>query len=498
MAASSSDVVVDPSPDIPSGSGAKCATAEKAHAPSIVLEAVPHVECISLDRIGGCGAVVSYVLTNTITAESHVLPAGYWSIEYCDVSGSSVVYSEPDDDAEPVVLDVDACFTKVAYKHPSGELFMQEGSARVQSWDAARSRHKAATLKMTLGASTASAELEAFVFDLAREANQRIYIPAHQLYTVLGLGNFKGVKSTWIARGRARRQARLEGMIGCGLMLSSTHGNAKIKMVSDAAAWRAHCVPSLSISTLGFRLLLVRFAFTVRAKGGIQTEQPRLAAQDVLRSLVSQSLCSKEPLQIPLEWGASWRCVWPRPQPLEQFPCSVQLREGGELTFDELAHVATGPHRNPCATAWWKELQKLLGRFTTKVRLWDLLERCAASTVLAPLLAQLLWPLSLIVEAFFIGQATHPAVKQGSADRVVCAWQSIGDIYGKHMKHRVAQYTLACVEASFGQHCMTMATDKGTIAGLPLQTTVVGLQHNAAIICVPQVAQTTGIKCRHE
>ena len=82
MVASSSDVVVDPSPDIPCGSGAKCATAEKAHAPSIVLEAVPHVECISLGRIGGRGAVVSYVLTNTIAAESHVLPAGYWSIEY--------------------------------------------------------------------------------------------------------------------------------------------------------------------------------------------------------------------------------------------------------------------------------------------------------------------------------------------------------------------------------------------------------------------------------
>jgi hypothetical protein len=34
-----------------------------------------------------------------------------------------------------------------------------------------------------------------------------------------------------------------------------------------------------------------------------------------------------------------------------------------------------------------------------------------------------------------------------------------------------------------------MATGKGVIAGLPLQTTVIGLQHNTAIICVPQVAQ---------
>jgi hypothetical protein len=56
----------------------------------------------------------------------------------------------------------------------------------------------------------------------------------------------------------------------------------------------------------------------------------------------------------------------------------------------------------------------------------------------------------LIVADFFIGQATRLAKKQDSADRVVCSWRSIADIYGKHMKARVAGYTLASVEASFG------------------------------------------------
>ena len=78
--------------------------------------------------------------------------------------------------------------------------------------------------------------------------------------------------------------------------------------------------------------------------------------------MVSHAFCVAEPLDIPLEWGAKKACVWPRPQPPEPFTCNVLRREGGVLVCSELVHVAMEPHRDAGATAWWRELQDLLGR----------------------------------------------------------------------------------------------------------------------------------------
>ena len=88
-----------------------------------------------------------------------------------------------------------------------------------------------------------------------------------------------------------------------------------------------------------------------------------------------------------------WECVWPRPAPCDAASVAVALRPNARLRLQPL--METGP---PCATQWWKLVDKLLNH-QMEPHLADVMRPLVPKAVARPFLVQLLHGFSLCMES---------------------------------------------------------------------------------------------------
>lgn len=161
-----------------------------------------------------------------------------------------------------------------------------------------------------------------------------------------------------------------------------------------------------------------------------------------------------------------------------------------QLDFGGLRAVATATGAQPTgkvAQTWWSSIRAWSGGEVC-ADLFVFLVACAPQRRLAPLLAQVLVAIAHGAERVCGSMAQS---KLQTTDAVAFSSCSSMDLISQDgVDSFVAQYVMNSVE-TFEHMChdsvFSVATDKGTINGLPLQDTVVALPGNVAWLCAPAV-----------
>lgn len=160
------------------------------------------------------------------------------------------------------------------------------------------------------------------------------------------------------------------------------------------------------------------------------------------------------------------------------------LCSDGTMDFSPIEAVAT-QHDFGHALKWYQSLSKLMGGTLGQLPLLDFFRMTAGINELRPLVVQLLWRLSLHLEASLGAQAQEKC----SGVRAVFGWQSAEDAFcdARSIAHRLAEYVFEGAALTRMHPTFSISTDKATVKGLPTQNSVIVLPNNLGIICCPAV-----------
>lgn len=204
-------------------------------------------------------------------------------------------------------------------------------------------------------------------------------------------------------------------------------------------------------------------------------------------AMVTPALRVEAPLVLNIELVKIWLCRWPRPQPADAPRISATLSPDGVLDFTQLQERGTRRGKDSVASAWWAELNaRLHDRQPVSPQATDVMQRCAGSPTLTPLLAQLFWVLSERLEKVF-GDQSKGIEKKATPQPMTLRWQDRAAAFENNLDAHLAEYTLSAVQCASGCKYLTFATDKSSVNGLPLQNSVVVTSSGIGIVCVPQV-----------
>lgn len=195
-----------------------------------------------------------------------------------------------------------------------------------------------------------------------------------------------------------------------------------------------------------------------------------------------------------------WSCRWPRPSAAFAeglTEVKLVLCSDGSMDFSPIEEVAM-QHDFGHALKWYRSLSELLGDRLGQMPLSDFLRVAAGVDELRPLVIQLLWRLSLHLEACLGAQAQG---KSGGV-RVKFGWRSLEDAFSdsRSIAHRVAEYVFEGTALTRAYPTLSISTDNATIKGLPTQNSVIVLPNNLGIICCPavhRVSRRGRVVCRH-
>jgi hypothetical protein len=227
-----------------------------------------------------------YTLTNVVTTERLVLAEGDWDLVFAeDGLGASLLHLKPnaDTEAEPECFDIRAYLRREIFHAPNGErfqvIFDDNGDVRnAGSWDDALSKHKEAKLSdIMLGSTTSKHHIPLFVLQHPRGCGSRVFWSIMDIYDFLGLDTYKNRRSKWVWDSLATWRDASAKSFNCDLVIFSRHGNG-----CDSGIllnhWFKRCLPKVSLGTHMFLVLLCRWSFLKKERGGLGKEDHKSAA----------------------------------------------------------------------------------------------------------------------------------------------------------------------------------------------------------------------------
>eukprot|EP00969_Alexandrium_andersonii_P304213 13447530-Alexandrium_andersonii.AAC.1 len=151
----------------------------------------------------------------------------------------------------------------------------------------------------------------------------------------------------------------------------------------------------------------MRWAYASRETGGLEGEGARSAAREFFEALIYPVLHLDEPLSFQVEVVSPWVCAWPRPQPFMHPTFQATVTKEGLLDLRQLHDMAVGKAKRLVHAAWWRELRsRMQSRVPEDPALLQFFQKCGDSKVLQPLVAQVAWRISSVLETRFGGEAT--------------------------------------------------------------------------------------------
>lgn len=456
-------------------------------------EVVPYDHSSFLDKTGP----LQFVVTNVFTQERARLPPGEWSIEYDEDRLSAALIAEPTDEhPDGQVVLVDDLLKKGVFQHDSGELFVQAEGSAAKSLDSLRTRHSMAEVRVVAGASSAAFSLKAAVFHMPRAAKQSLFWEMSQFFGVFCMTSHKGQRSVWVAKCKPRWE-RFLSVAGLCIAVQSSHGNAKNKAEEhDSVRWPDRCLQNYSLATVSLLLVLLRWAYASREVGGLEDKRSKKAAVECFEAFLAPIVQSTEVTEVRVLLVASWSCSWPRPEPFCERSFVIKVGPGDLIDLAGLHFEAVGDSHSRLARAWWNDIKrKLHDRAPISCSLLGFLSQVGGSSVVAPLLSQLVWHLSLVLERHF---GSHVSGKSGgqAVEAVTMRWKDRAEVFQENLDSYLAQYTIASVETCAGFECLTVATDKASVNGLSLQSSLVVPGSGVGIVCIPQVVFCVAVRQR--
>ena len=390
----------------------------------------------------------------------------------------------------PVLLDADTLFKVVVLADPDLNLYTASvgtdgGLIDIKAMEYDLVRHRGARVELFVSAVGTSVNLDCYVFARARSACQRLFWSMKDVFGLLEISAYEGQPSKWVGMLHETWDKRFCEWFGESQLVFSTWSSDRSSKKVALPFWR-RCLVEPSISTCGFMLLLLKWAYRVAQQGGLSDLVGKLAARHLLESIVNgaQSFGSYD---IPIVFDPAWVCKWPRPQltPGNDHATMVEVIDG-QFDIRSLRQLVSGRVVYATPRKWVDELDKVFGKLDF-VGVNMLIARLSANHVLQPLLAQIVWAVSLHVEK---GMATDISSTVMSKASLQFRWLDEGDWDAGNQDRNVCQYVLCGVE-QFGQNVqhIGLSTDKGWTHTLPMQVTLLANEFNLAVHAIPQVFQ---------
>lgn len=389
------------------------------------LEPADHAESIFLDEIGPC----KFVLTNVLSYEKAMLPDGERLIEHDRDTGTSAAFEARDDEVEPRIIPTDEILKKHLFKHGTGELFIAIGDLPPASLDSMRMKYSVATIHVQSGPSAAQLHLQSYVFHLPRAGDQRMFWDIAQVYTVCNMQTQKGQTTLWVAKGKARWRDFLKSICDTSFFVYSSHGNAKCEGMGGVILAVDKCLPSLCVSTFGWLLLHMRFAYAAKQSGGLEDKDARAAAKACLVRLMAPIAESSEMRVLTVELSEKFVMRWPRPRLGDSRVVELRL-EGGILDLEPLHLESVGRQKSILAAGWRSAVKSCMkDRAPLKVSFMLFLERCGVAKELSSFIGQLVWQASAIVERS-LGKESKKDPSDRQAVPLQFSWKDRHTIFG--------------------------------------------------------------------
>ena len=247
-------------------------------------------------------------------------------------------------------------------------------------------------------------------------------------------------------------------------------------------------LPVPCMSTLATVLMLCRGAGRVPRTGGFTKCANKEAAAELIKYIVQATgeMNKLGSVSIALDdrWQASWLLAPPSNAPALNFLVDDQY-------MLDLQELASSQHK--LGKRWWRLLcqdPKLGVQVQTRRRasLPDMLRILGASDQYRAFFAQLLWSISLQVEAA-LEQAFQRQHEKDEGGFTMVAVDIESSLTGpaSQLNFELLRYTLAAKDASAAFNYASVALDKGNVNGLQLMGSSIVLADNTAIVGVPQV-----------
>ena len=272
--------------------------------------AVPVKGNVFVDHIGS-----QTVVTHALTLESKTLDR-LFNLELSDDGTVGMVVS-CDDDEDQLDLDDDVFTKRVVLKHSTQEylVIQKVGSkCKTSNWADMFSSHKAGQLHLLVGASSATAELDTYIFAKPRSFGQRAFVSLHSVYKFMQLTAYKGQSCDWVDRCYNKWLDALQQHCGPGTyFVHSTFMHGKLPKKATLP-WIERCLPSTSISTFGLLIMCSRWAWKSPQGGGFIDNKHRQCSELLLASLLS--VFKRQSMQghvLAIELEKDWVCRFPRP-----------------------------------------------------------------------------------------------------------------------------------------------------------------------------------------
>lgn len=169
-------------------------------------------------------------------------------------------------------------------------------------------------------------------------------------------------------------------------------------------------------------------------------------------------------------------------------PCGSASLRGGARLLGVAARSGEKGRGGQVAQKWWAWLRPWNGG-NEIVEMFTFLVAAASQKNLLPLLAQVLYGISVAIEKT-CGALVQ--MKLQPAPSFSFRWCGVGDLIQQDgVETYITQFVANCTE-SFEKSCrdfvFSITTDKGTVNGLPLQDSVVAPPCGLAWICAPVVS----------
>lgn len=434
---------------------------------------------LHLDKLDGC----SFQLTDIVTSERVKITGEGWSL-VVDEDGSEACLARCLPGGEPEVQHIDQLMQRLVFvSSDSGERFVKIGHGqgrKIYSLDKAMTSYKTGTLGLQVGPTSARLSLKVHVFQRPRGGNLRAFFDLHDVYRALRMSACKGVPSKWVWHSMQTWTAYFVSL-GLGVQLVRSTSVAD----DDDDPWSQRCLPATCASSAALLLLLGRWAFLSRERGGLSSSEQREAAGEIFGRLCDAAL-EGVGLRLRVSLVVEWRCRWPRPAVLAgEVTVDVCISAGGEVDFRSLAQLAScpGPHRAVAKhTMAALSLTGALCR-SSVAQVFACASKASARAVVGQIALSIAAALEVRMGQMAMGKDS--AVASGMSFRWLSMVESIQ--WGYQLDEKLARYMQSCVAACLHQTMITLATDKHSGCGVPLQNTIICLPSGTAMLCPPQV-----------
>lgn len=248
-----------------------------------------------------------WVLSNTDTHETHVLPEGSWALAWDDADFGFVVAT---DDVEETEYELEQYLKLSVAQLDNGRRLVlgpEEDSARVRYFiDSASVNFKVQDVGLKLGPTMKLHNIAAACFSRPRYGFAWFF-PLVGVYTLLAFDMFSGVASRWAWQMLPRFQKRVDSAVRGQVLRSQAF--SKQEQTQDL---EQRCLPWHAVSTFALLMLLASWGCDTACIGGLKDLRHRTGSQEFLKSLIATT-CGAEPFRVPVYADDEFDYRWPRP-----------------------------------------------------------------------------------------------------------------------------------------------------------------------------------------